>query len=429
MRKVACLLFLCLSLNLSLNAKESSDGIKGYKLLYPELVNKIYFPDNNKYFWYCSTPSSFELRKELLALLDSAGRYGLDKNKYHYEIISKSVLPIDTLEIRTYEMVFTDAVIAYCKDICQGCDIQRYISNDEVSPVYSKADNEIILNKIYGIKSPEDLKKVVASFVPENTAYKQLEHQFVIESETGTKARIDQLKSCLNLYRWISHFHFDQYILVNIPSATLRYYESDSLMLESKVVAGKVSTRSPRFSTWCYQVVLYPYWNVPREIALKELLPHFKKSPALMEKMNMQLVGSNGKVVDASGIDWSQLNRRNFPYTFRQCTGCENSLGVIKFNLTDPFDVYLHDTNFKLAFLKDTRFLSHGCIRVEKPVQLGNYLLQNKLDSDFLKACYKDQLPKPIDLEKKVPVFVVYMPAEASGDSVVFYKDVYHLFK
>ena len=149
----------------------------------------------------------------------------------------------------------------------------------------------------------------------------------------------------------------------------------------------------------------------------------------MMASMNMQLVGSNGRVVDATGIDWAQINRSNFHYTFRQCTGCDNSLGVIKFNLTDPFDVYLHDTNVKLAFLKDMRFLSHGCIRVEKPLQLGNFLLQNKLDSNFLKACYKDQLPKPINLEKKVPVFVVYMPAVPDGDSVAYYKDVYHLFK
>jgi murein L,D-transpeptidase YcbB/YkuD len=195
-----------------------------------------------------------------------------------------------------------------------------------------------------------------------------------------------------------------------------------------KVVAGKLSTRSPRFSTWCWQVVLYPYWNVPEDIGLRELLPHFKKNSAYGESSNMQVLNKNGKVINPHSINWSQYNRSNFPYSFRQCTGCENSLGVIKFNLTDPFDVYLHDTNFKLAFLKDTRFLSHGCIRVEKPIELANYLLDNQVDSNFLKACYKGLQPIPVNLKEKVPVFVVYMPAEVVGDSVKIYKDIYRLF-
>ena len=89
----------------------------------------------------------------------------------------------------------------------------------------------------------------------------------------------------------------------------------------------------------------------------------------------------------------------------------------------------MHDTNYKLGFLKDTRFLSHGCIRVEKPYELGNYLLDNKLDSNFLRACYKDKEPIFNDLKEKVPVFVVYMSAEVVGDSVVYYKDIYRLFR
>jgi len=143
----------------------------------------------------------------------------------------------------------------------------------------------------------------------------------------------------------------------------------------------------------------------------------------------MQVIGDDDNAIDHLSIDWSKYDANNFPYHFRQCTGCSNSLGVIKFNLTDPFDVYLHDTNFKIAFLKDTRFLSHGCIRVEKPIELGNYLLNNKLDSNFLRACYKDQAPIPINLEKRVPVFVVYMATGIKEDSVIFYKDIYHLFK
>ena len=88
-----------------------------------------------------------------------------------------------------------------------------------------------------------------------------------------------QLTISLNFYRWIHHFNFEKYIVVNIASATLRYYEYDSMKLRMKVVVGKPSTKTPRFAAHCNQVILYPYWNVPASIALKELLPRFKRNP------------------------------------------------------------------------------------------------------------------------------------------------------
>lgn len=410
-------------------AKEPTNVSKNPKLLCPDLVGKFYNLNQQKLFWFNAAPSSLQMLTRFSLLLDSAYQLGLNKEKYHYSEVNARSNPIDTAALRRLDMICTDALIAYAKDVYQGVDIMKWIKNDEVSAKSKVADNDFLLNKIAGIKTASDLVTAISSLEPNENEYLLLKNELIKNKAEQKIQKTNELISCLNLYRWIHHFHFDKYIVVNIPAATLRYFEKDSLKLESKVVVGKIATKSPRFSTWCYQVILYPYWNVPRDIGLKELLPHFKRSPAAMDRMNMQLTTSNGKVIDHRGINWSQYNRSNFPYTFRQCTGCDNSLGVIKFNLSDPFDVYLHDTNFKVAFLKDTRFLSHGCIRVEKPIQLGNYLLGDKLDSNFLKACYKDQLPKVINLDKKVPVFVVYMPAEPRADSVYYYKDIYRLFK
>ena len=372
--------------------------------------------------------SSVELRNCLIRILDSAAYQGLTKEKYHYAALLLVRETTDTVEARRYRHLLIDAIAAYSKDIYQGAGISRWIRNDEVSPKYQSLDDDFLFVGLNEVRNAAELAAFLKSLEPQEKEYKVLKDALKVQIQDREKSREAQLVCAVNLYRWVHHFNFAKVIVVNIPAANLHYYVADSLTIEMKVVAGKPSTKSPRFSTWCYRVVLYPYWNVPRDIALKELLPRFKRSPSSIDKLNIQVIAKNGKIVDHHHLNWSQYSRSNFPYSFRQCTGCDNSLGVIKFDLTDPFSVYLHDTNFKLAFLKDTRFLSHGCIRIEKPVELGNAITDNKIDSNFLRACLKGQDPFPITLQENVPVFVLYNTAAVVADTVAYYRDIYHLF-
>ena len=218
--------------------------------------------------------------------------------------------------------------------------------------------------------------------------------------------------------------------MVNIASAYLRYYEYDSIKLRMKVVVGKPSAKTPRFAAHCNQVILYPYWNVPASITLKELVPKFKKNPGYIDDLNMVVIDAKGNIVDHHKLNWKKYNSGNFPFRLRQSTGCDNSLGVIKFNLTSPLGVYLHDTNDKAGFLSGLRYYSHGCIRIEEPLELANYLLPNKIDSEFLESCLKEQIPVPINLVRPVPVFVIYQTVETNIiNQIKFYKDVYGLLK
>jgi murein L,D-transpeptidase YcbB/YkuD len=144
----------------------------------------------------------------------------------------------------------------------------------------------------------------------------------------------------------------------------------------------------------------------------------------------MQIVDGSGKVVDHYKLNWTVFHSGYFPYTIRQSTGCDNALGVLKFHIVTPYGVYMHDTNNKTAFLSGLRFYSHGCIRLEEPLELGNKLLTQKLDTAYLQSCYKDQKPKPILLEKPVPVFSVYMQAVADTKGKIrYFKDIYRLMK
>lgn len=402
------------------------------KLIHPILVNRLYELNTNNLIWFLSGEQSHLLRNALKNKIDSSVNIGLQKNKYHYtdlvESLDKNFFPQDSIAAMQLDRIFTDAAIAYCKDVYQGYNIDHWISYDEISKKYEDADNTFLLKILTQIKSANGLNDFINSLEPKTNEYLLLKTALQYKPDTLSSLKKQQLATSLNFYRWVHHFNFQKYIVVNIASATLQYFEYDTLKLSMKVVVGKPFTKTPRFAAYTNQVILYPYWNVPASIALKELLPKIKRNPHYIEDLNMALINSSGNIVDHNNLNWKNYNSSNFPFRLRQSTGCDNSLGVIKFNLTSPLGVYLHDTNNKGVFLSLMRYLSHGCIRLEKPIELANFLLIKKIDNKFLEACMKDQVPVPINLAKQVPVFVIYQMAETdSRDAVKYYKDIYGL--
>ena len=198
-------------------------------------------------------------------------------------------------------------------------------------------------------------------------------------------------------------------------------------MLSSRVVVGKRTTPTPLFTASIPGLVMYPYWNVPRSITVRELLPRIRKNPAAMlETMKLQIIDAKGQVVNPERVNWI-TPAKSFPYRLRQSTGCDNALGIMKFNVTNPYDIYLHDTNVRQAFTKENRQLSHGCIRVEKPDQLANLLLgYRRFNADYLTCCPKNASPRTIPLPVAVPVIMTYnlVNMDEAG-AVQMYRDVY----
>ncbi len=403
------------------------------RLEHPDLVDRFYQQRNQALYWFLPGEGPAALRQELLSCLDSADWQGLDSNRYNPQWLREGIRlhnDLDSQQLWQWDRIFTDAAILYGKDLYQGAGIDRMISYDGISPTYAKRDDQSILKQMMVINTAANFREWTDGLEPNSPEYALLKTVLGESLRKKDSSRSSQLSRTLNAYRWINHYRFGKFIVVNIPSASLGYYSTDSLVLSMKIVAGQASKRTPRFAAWCDQVILYPYWNVPRKIVIKELLPVFIKSPASIDLMNMQLLDRQGKIVDPISLPWSSFNEKNFPYSVRQSSGCDNALGVIKFNLTSPYDVYMHDTNVKVAFSSLHRYFSHGCIRLEKPFQLGDEILQHTLDTSFLRSCLKDQKPHPINLERPVPVFVVYLTAAIDQDhKIQYYKDVYHLLK
>jgi len=261
---------------------------------------------------------------------------------------------------------------------------------------------------------------------------KSIEPALLKEMNVPVRTRIRELSDAMAVCRWLDCFRKSnsEWIVVNVPSASLRYYFADTVALHSKVVVGKSSTRTPLLASRITDIVLFPYWLVPDKIAVKELLPLIQRNRSYLEANNFEVLDRNGRLVNPDAINWQSMGPDNFPYKLRQSTGCDNSLGIIKINFYSPFSVYLHDTPYRTFFAFYKRYYSHGCIRVEKAQELAGMLLKDRksqMDSLIANAAPRDQQPFSIALPARVPLMVIYQSAWIDENNQVrFYGDVYN---
>jgi murein L,D-transpeptidase YcbB/YkuD len=136
---------------------------------------------------------------------------------------------------------------------------------------------------------------------------------------------------------------------------------------------------------------------------------------------------AGGNVLDPATIDWTQYHANNFPFTIRQREGTHNALGLIKFTFENPYSVYLHDTNARLMFKRAKRALSHGCVRVEKALELGRFLLRDNqmVTPEDLDQYLEMQKQYTVRIADPIPVHLRYFTCVAQGDSVIFLDDIY----
>lgn len=264
---------------------------------------------------------------------------------------------------------------------------------------------------------------------PTHPQYKGLQAALVRELETPT-GHVDQLRMNLERWRWAPRDLGDRYILVNVPAYQMQVMEGDQPALAMRVIVGQPENQTPLFSDEMTYVVFSPYWNIPPDILRNETLPRVARDPDYLRRNNMEVVGTSGDVVDASGIDWSDADETK-GLRFRQMPGPENSLGLVKFIFPNHFNVYLHDTPGDALFFKDTRALSHGCVRVENPVGLAQYVMSDRPEwtAERISAAMNANEEKTVTLKRKLPVHIGYWTAwvEADGKTVRYTDDPYKI--
>jgi murein L,D-transpeptidase YcbB/YkuD len=243
--------------------------------------------------------------------------------------------------------------------------------------------------------------------------------------------RVHQIELNMERWRWLPQELGQCYILVNIANFELDVIENDDTVLTMRAIVGREYRRTPVFSDNMTYVVFSPHWNVPQSIALQDIVPLVQKDPDYLSKQNTRVYqgwGTSMKELDPHTIDWSKISDQNFPYHFRQTSGPNNALGRIKFMFPNKFNVYLHDTPARELFAKTERNFSSGCIRIEKPIALAEFVLRGDpaWSRENIIAAIDKRTEQTVPLPKPIPVHLLYWTAWVDEEGTVhFRRDIY----
>ena len=285
-----------------------------------------------------------------------------------------------------------------------------------------------------GIKYDACLQKAVKAFQSRNglpsdgevgPATLKVLNKTVDERITTILLNLDRIK-------WLKKRNTKRHIIINIPDFML-YFEEDGKLIKSiRTVVGKAKNPTPIFSNTVKTIVLNPYWNLPKSIIQKEMIPKLIKNPNAMKRKNIEIRdgwGANAKKVNPRSVNWADyMYSKDVPFRFAQLPGPRNALGKIKFLFPNKFAVYMHDTPAKKLFKKRKRAFSHGCIRLQKPRELLKTFASFNTNIDYAKSktILKGKKKTFYSLEQSVPVDVIYLTSWIGYDGKLqFRNDIY----
>lgn len=243
--------------------------------------------------------------------------------------------------------------------------------------------------------------------------------------------RLTQLQANLKRLQTLAPAATGRYVAVNIPAAQVEAVEGGQVAQRHAAVVGKLERATPELSSKIQEINFNPYWNVPRSIVQKDLVPKGRemaqRGQDMLSAYRMEAFTASGAPIDARSIDW--FGSEVYTYSFRQQPWSENSLGFVKINFPNKDAVYMHDTPLKSLFGRNVRFESSGCVRVHNVEGLVAWILRDTPGWSLERVLSMKQTGEQADvrLAKPMPVYFVYISAWSTPDGVVnFRPDIYN---
>jgi murein L,D-transpeptidase YcbB/YkuD len=345
----------------------------------------------------------------LLRAVARAGEHGLDPELFHAGALRKlgSLSPIDR------DLLLSDAFLGYADALARGAvPIEARYDDEDLAP--EPIDVAAVLTQTLDSADPSAM---IEGLAPRSPAYLALRHALrSYRADDGETARAGAAAAAgsgeakrraiivnLERLRWVPRQLPADRIWVNIPTARLELVRGNRPVFASRVVVGETDKQTPELQTSITSVLFNPSWYVPRSIVTQEILPKLARDPNYLARHHMVMRPNGG---------------------IQQLPGAGTALGRLKFEATNRFDVYLHDTPLKSLFKRDDRFESHGCVRVENPRELGALLLGESVEA-IDNAIARTTTARRM-LPKAIPTFLVYQTAFVdSAGAIAFAPDVY----
>ncbi len=315
-----------------------------------------------------------------------------------------------------------------------GPGLKPGMSGERVAALKARlrASGELAASAATGDRYDEELSAAVRRFQRRHglEADGMAGRQTLAALNTPVAERIEQIRANLERIRWILHDMPASAVLVDIAGFRLHYRHNGKLVWGSRVMVGRPLNQTPVFRSAITYLVLNPTWSIPPDMLKNETIPRILQDRSYLRRERLKVYDFNGAPVPAGRIDWGRYRSQGFPYVIRQDAGPDNALGRIKFMFPNPYHVYLHDTPSKALFDRNSRALSHGCIRVQSPLDLGRMILSNDVGNPTTVQRFDTILANGattgIALKTPLPLFLLYATARDDGNGgITFSPDVY----
>lgn len=377
----------------------------------------------------------------LLRIVQGAAAYGLEPADYGAAPLARELAGAgcDAGRQSALDLELSAAATALVSDLHYGRIDPRAAGFRLGTP---RPDDLDLAAALRSLASSEDVARTLASFEPRFVHYRLLEQALAHyralaaadPADMALAARVRKIDLTLERWRWLPAFNTPP-IIVNIPQFRLFAFRTvadrAANILQMDVIVGREfpRMRTPVFAADLTSVIFRPYWDVPRSILLRELLPKIRANPRYLAAQHLQIVSNAAGAVVLPLTPASLAALAAGTARLRQLPGPDNALGLIKFDLPNSHAVYLHSTPAQELFLRARRAFSHGCIRVSDPVALAVYALR-ETPGDWtaatIEAAMHGSETRRVRLARPIRVMVLYGTVLAQEDGkVLFFHDIY----
>ncbi|MBN9352557.1 MAG: L,D-transpeptidase family protein, partial [Hyphomicrobium denitrificans] len=369
--------------------------------------------------------------KALITEIENANAYGLDASAFKLPKLENGALTAtDTDALADAEIQYSTAALQYAR-FARGGRIpdpaEMLTTEFDRRPQW--IDPATVIKALADSREPD---AYLRSLHPQQPQFEKLRQLYVtMLPADGNLAKLSpaakRLRANMEMWRWMWPDMGDFYVLNNIPEFMQYVYKDGEIIRSAKIVAGEVDKKSTIFSRPLKYVVLRPAWRVPESIMVNELWPSLIRGGGLMRQYGLQLQTKDGRRVDWRQYDWSSTDIRNF--IVLQPPGPKSVLGRVKFSFPSQHTIFMHDTPDKWMFRPAQRTLSHGCLRVQNPMQLAEMVLKEDKGWDAAKIAELDRsgpLNNEVPISKEIPIHLVYFTAWVTDDGKLkTFNDVY----
>jgi len=382
--------------------------------------------------------------EEVYSLISAAQEVGLNPEDYNYEAIndlwmglryqSNEEFPAD--KAAEMELLITEGLVRYTTDLING-----RLNPDTFARRISISDLEgEVLLVLSTAQAGNGLTEVFSDLQPQHPQYQKLLdiNQRIVQGDMRVTEEEQQIINAnLEKWRWNSGEgpaeNSDKHIYVNLPSFTLQVYEGEEVVMDMKTIIGRPAHQTPEMNKHLTHLTLSPRWYMPRSIALREHLPKIQEDQRHLERGGYRVYeeDEDGRFieVDPDEINWEEKHAGNFDYYLWQDAGPDNALGRVVFRFPNRQSIYLHDTPDQHIFNREVRAESSGCIRIDQPLELAQYLLADNTDWDLQRINEKiqDGNETTVYLNNPLPIHLVYFTAGVNEEQELeFYNDIYN---